>query len=139
MLEFPYLDLPGGVSRPIIPVVLHGPSGKRLLDGLLDTGSDRTLFPQREAQIVGLPLPDNPDGHIRTAGGVSIPYRLSDAVLELRASATVVRWRASVAFAEAPLQIIHLGHRGFLEYFRSTFHGPGKRIVLERQPNLPNA
>lgn len=63
MLEFPYLQLPGGVTRPIIPVVLEGPSGRRLLDGLLDSGSDRTLFPRREAQAVGLQLPPNPDWH----------------------------------------------------------------------------
>ncbi len=80
MLEFPYVELPGRISRPIIAVVLEGPTGRRLLDGpldgRLDTGSDRTLFPQREAQAVGLQSPANPDGHIRTAGGVSIAYRL---------------------------------------------------------------
>jgi hypothetical protein len=138
MMEFPYLDLPGGISRPIIAVMLEGPTGKRLLDGLVDTGSDRTLFPEREAQAVGLQLPADPDGHIRTAGGVSIPYRVSDAVFKLRASASVIRWRASIAFAESPLQIIHLGYRGFLEYFRCTFYGPEKKIALEPQPNLTN-
>ena len=50
MFEFPYMQLPGGILRPMIAVVIEGPSGRRLLDGLLDTGSDRTIFPQREAR-----------------------------------------------------------------------------------------
>jgi hypothetical protein len=105
----------------MIAVGLEGPTGRRLLDGLLDSGSDRTLFPEREARAVGLQLPANPDGRIRTAGGISIPYRLADAALELRASATIVRWHAPIAFAESPLQIIHLGYRGFLEFFHCSF------------------
>ena len=139
MLEFPYLQLPGGVTRPIIPVVLEGPTGRRLLDGLLDTGCDRTLFPRREAQAVGLQLQSNPDGHMRTAGGVAIPYRLVDGVLELRASRLVVRWQTSIAFADHPLQIIHLGVRGFLEHFHGSFLGPEKRVVLVPQSSLPHA
>jgi hypothetical protein len=95
--------------------------------------------PAFEAQAVGLALPANPDGHIRTAGGVAIPYRLADTVLELRRAATVVRWHASVAFAPEPLQIVHLGYRGFLEYFACTFHGPDRKIVLDPQPGLPVA
>lgn len=63
MLEFPFVALPGGVERPIIPVILEGAAGRRLLDGLLHTGADRTLFPEREAKAVGLRLPAMPDGH----------------------------------------------------------------------------
>ena len=60
MFEFLYMQLPGGILRPMIAVVIEGPSGRRLLDGLLDTGSDRTIFPQREAQVLGIPLPTKP-------------------------------------------------------------------------------
>ncbi|MBI1904262.1 MAG: hypothetical protein HYS13_24470 [Planctomycetia bacterium] len=136
MLEFPYASLPGGIARPILAVVLEGPTGRRLLDGLLDSGSDRTLFPESEARAVGLRLRARPDGSIRTAGGVSIPYRLADAVLELRASSTVLRWRTSIAFAPDPLQIIHLGYRGFLQFFHCTFQGPEKKILLDPRPAL---
>jgi hypothetical protein len=139
MLDFPYVTLPGGIERPMLPVILEGPVGRRLLDGLLDSGCDRTLFPEREARAVGLQLPARPDGHIRTAGGVAIPYRLAETVLELRRSATVVRWRTSIAFAPEPLQIIHLGYRGFLQYFHGTFEGPEKRVMLDPRPGLPVA
>ena len=137
MLDFPYMTTPGGVIRPIIAVVLQGPTSQRLLDGLLDTGSDRTVFPEREAAAVGISLPTSPDSSFKTAGGVSIPYRLADAVLELRAAAATVRWKATVAFADDPLTIIHLGHRGFLEFFRATFHGPERKVSLDPQPTLP--
>jgi hypothetical protein len=124
MLDFPYMQLPGGIKRPIIAVTLQGPSGKRLIDGLLDTGSDRTLFPQREAKAIGIQLPAKADGSIKTAGGMSIAFRMAEVVLELRAAALLARWKAAVAFAEDPLSIVHLGTRGFLEYFHSTFMGP---------------
>lgn len=139
MVEFPYMRLPGGILRPTIPVVIHGPTGKRLLDGLLDTGSDRTISPQREATAIGIQLPLSPDGHIRTAGGLAIAYRLADTVLELRVSGASVRWTASVAFAEDPLNIIHLGNRGFLEFFHCTFQGPEKKVVLDARPSMPPA
>ena len=139
MFEFPYMQLPGGILRPMIAVVIEGPSGRRLLDGLLDTGSDRTIFPQREAQVLGIPLPTKPDGVIKTAGGVAIAYRLAEVVLELRASGNVVRWKTAVAFAEEPLTILHLGTRGFLEYFHTTFRGPESQVVLVPCLSLPVA
>lgn len=139
MLEFPYMILPGRITRPMIAVVIEGPTGKRLLDGLLDTGSDRTIFPQREAQSIGIQLPKNPDGSIKTAGDVSISYRLAEAVLELRAPGSSVRWKTMVAFAEDPLSIIHLGYRGFLEYFDCTFQGPAQNVILDPRPGLPAA
>jgi hypothetical protein len=139
MLEFPYMQLPGGITRPIIAVVLEGPIGRRLLDGLLDTGSDRTIFPQREAAAVGISLPQSPDGSFKTAGGTPIAYRLAQVVLELRSSGLLVRWRTEVAFAEDPLSLIHLGTRGFLEFFHSMFMGPEKKIILAPCPSLPSA
>jgi hypothetical protein len=119
------MQLPGGVVRPIIAVSIEGPRGRRLLDGLLDTGSDRTIFPVREARSIGVSLPAAADGSFKTAGGVSIAYRLAEIVMELRGNGTIVRWKSSVAFADSPLTLIHLGTRGFLEYFHCTFMGPG--------------
>ena len=92
-----------------------------MLDGLLDTGSDRTIFPQREALSIGVQLGGRPDGSVKTAGGGSIPYRLAEVALELRAIGSTVRWKSSVAFADDPLSIIRLGYRGFMEFFHCTF------------------
>lgn len=133
------MQLPGGMARPMIAVVTEGPNGRRLLDGLLDSGCDRTICPRREARSIGLRLPRKADGTIKTAGGVAIEYRLADVVWELRASGTVVRWRASTTFADDPLNLIHLGMRGFLEYFHCTFLGPEKKVWLEPQDLLPKA
>ena len=139
MFVFPYMQLPGGISRPMIAVVVEGPRGRRLLDGLLDTGSDRTIFPQREAQVLGIPLPAHANGIIKTAGGVSIAYRLAEVTLELRAAGVTIRWKTPVAFAEEPLSILHLGTRGFLEFFHTTFRGPENQVSLVPQPSLPVA
>ena len=137
MLEFPFMSLPGGITRPIVAVEVEGPSGCRILDGLLDTGSDRTILPSREASAIGIALPSTPDGWFKTAGGVSIPYRLDEVVLELRASGSTIRWKTSVAFADDPLSLIHLGQRGFLEFFHTTFMGPEKKVLLEPRSSLP--
>jgi hypothetical protein len=139
VLEFPYMQLPGGIARPIVAAVLEGPTGRRLLDGLLDTGSDRTIFPQREAKAIGVRLPATPYGTIKTAGGVAIAYRVAEVVLELRAAGAVVRWKTPAAFAEDPLSVIHFGTRGFLEYFHSTFMDPEGKVVLDPQQSLPLA
>ena len=138
MLVFPYMQLPGGILRPVIPVIVEGPSGRRIVDGLLDTGSDRTLFPERIAVAIGLKLPTAVSGTIKTAGNVSIGYRLGHVVLELRDSQRTVRWKAEVAFAAAPLQLIHLGQRGVLEFFHAAFQGPQRQIVLDPQASLPS-
>lgn len=139
MLDFPYMRLPGGITRPIIAVAIEGPSGKRLLDGLVDSGSDRTIFPQREAKSLGIQLPIMADGSIKTAGGAAIAYRLADAVLELRATGSLVRWKTPVAFAEDPLSLIHLGTRGFLQYFHCMLMGPEERVLLDPRSSLPTA
>src|SRR5437762_2101998 len=127
MLEFPYMAGAGGIVRPLIAVAIEGPRGRRLVDGLLDTGADRTLFPLREAEEIGIQLPAQTSGIVKAADGVAIAYRLADVVLELRSHGSIVRWKASVGFAEPPLSLIHLGTRGFLEYFHCTFFGPEKR------------
>jgi hypothetical protein len=137
VLEFPYMQLPGGIVRPIIAVAIEGQRGRRLLDGLLDTGSDRTIFPAREAQSIGVQLPASADGSFKTAGGVSIAYRLAEVILELRGAGLVVRWKSPVAFADSPLNLIHLGNRRFLEYFHCTFMGPERKIMLDPRPTLP--
>lgn len=137
MIVFPYMHLPGGISRPIIAVAMEGPAGRRLVDGLVDTGSDRTIFPEREAAAIGIRLGANPDASIRTAGGVSIAYRLADVTLELRGAGSVLRWKTSIAFADDRLTVVHLGYRGFLEYFHCTFQGPERMVLLDPRPSLP--
>jgi Aspartyl protease len=139
MLEFPNMHLPGGISRPIIAVVIEGPSGRRLVDGLLDTGSDRTIFPQREAKAIGIQLPAQVDGAINTAGGATIAYRMVEVVLEIRTIGSVARWKTPVAFAEDTLSLVHFGTRGFLQYFHSTFMGPEEKVLLDARPSLPSA
>ncbi len=137
MLEFPYMELGGGIARPIIAIGIEGPKGKHLLDGLVDSGADRTMFPQRDAAVFGIELPTSIDGVIKTAGGILIGYRSAEVVLELRGTNVSIRWKTSVAFAESPLTIIHLGTRGFLEYFHCTFLGPEKTVRLAPCASLP--
>jgi len=70
---------------------------------------------------------------------IAIAYRLAWVILELRASGSLARWKTSIAFAEEPLSLIHLGTRGFLEYFHCTFMGPERKILLDPRASLPTA
>jgi hypothetical protein len=128
--------------RPLVPIRIHGPLGFRDLQGLVDTGSEFTLFPIQWAGFIGvvtagggLPL----DG----LGAGKLLAHFAQVTLELRkkrrgAWATHV-WRAWVGFS-ADLRVV-LGQDGFLQYFTATFackagpqHQPFQQHVT-LQPN----
>jgi hypothetical protein len=44
------------VPRPIVPVLVTGPTGSRLRDGLLDTGADETILEPSMAPSIGVDL-----------------------------------------------------------------------------------
>ena len=131
MLQYSFMRVSDEVVRPIIPVIFEGPRERNIQDGLLDTGADRTILPERQARRLGVTLPAEPDGIARAAGGGALEYRLAEVTIELRAAGQIVRWKASVGFTEQPIAITHLGYRGFPEFFHSTFQGPEEMILLE--------
>jgi hypothetical protein len=124
MIRFPYKAIvvrgtrSGGsetVYRPLIPVLLHGPAGYEDLRGLVDTGSDDTLFPDDLVRSLGLVL--NPNEHAVIAGieGSMTVVRYGMVDLEIPGQGGGYRWSARVGFHAGPR--IVLGHSGFLEFF----------------------
>jgi len=138
MLEFPYMQLPGGVFRPIIAVILEGPNGWRLLDGLLDTGADRTIFPQREAKAVGIALPVQADGILLTASGGAIALSIGERYLGIALCAFVRALESQRRVCRRPLAANPPGHAWTPRILSLHFHGPGKKDCTRPSP-LPAA
>jgi len=104
--EFPFMQLPSGIVRPIITVSIHGPRRSWALDGLIDSGADRSVFPSRVARQFAWHSQGARMGDFSTAAGATMPFRLADATLELRTPGCAVRWRATIAFADEPLSTV---------------------------------
>ena len=86
-------------ARPIIPLILMSPAGERVLvDALVDTGADITLFSETVAEALGVDLTNIPESPIRTPLGHAGTYRAVELSLELRRHPDVLQWRGIVGF-----------------------------------------
>ncbi len=132
--KIPQTALGGGTVRyrPIMAVGISGPSGNWILDGLLDTGSDDTIFPEWVAAVIGLDMHQAIDQEIHLAGRGkplrcrywSTKLRLTDGLQE------TYEWNATVGFVAIPLKCPLLGQAGFLQYFDVTFQGADHGAIL---------
>lgn len=139
-MRFPYQSYPVrgigaahvvAVHRPSIPIRVIGPAGEAVAYGLVDTGADETLFPDRFLGPLGVVV--RPGDHatiVANDGGVVlVRYGMVD--LELRRRDVAYRWSARVAFYSGTRAL--LGHAGCLEYFTATFNG--QRRYVSMTPN----
>ncbi len=128
----PVVPLGGRWSRPrpIIDVTILGPSDSRLLDALLDSGADDTVFPERVASVLGIDLANALPGVAEGAGGMPIPVRYAQATLRITDGVEQREWTAWVAFTSARMNRPLLGFAGFLQFFTATFHGDREEVEL---------
>ena len=144
MLRFAYQSEPiQGVSppslqpnalerwRPLIPVAVVGPTGKRRYypRALLDSGADDSVFPLSATTILGVTLrPES--GHGIRWRGQSYALRFGDLTLELDDGIQVFRWSAVIGFSPAPIRYPILGTAGCLQYFDAGFLGDQRVVEL---------
>jgi hypothetical protein len=122
--------------RPVTSILLAGPRGDRLWDGLLDTGADATIFHETAASRAGIDLTGAEEREIELIGRptpirfryASVKMRITDGLRE------TYEWTAVVGFTASRLQYNLLGHGGFLEFFDVEFRGADREVVL-----IPNA
>jgi hypothetical protein len=139
-VRFPYLERRPGTFRPHVAVVVRSPHKTALADGLLDTGADRTVLTPKIATRLGLDFDALPGQYvIQSATGHDVQCKLVQLVLELRRDGQAVSWAADVAVTKAPLQSALWGMKGFLEFFRAEFDGPGRAVTLTPGLNFPAA
>lgn len=131
---------PGGVSaryRPIVALRVAGQSGSRVLDALLDCGSDDTLLSAYLAARLGIDLAGAPEGEAGASGGVPVPYQYARVVLRLTDAYEECEWSAIVGFVASPMRWAILGHAGALQFFDVRLLGAQLEVVMEPNSTFP--
>jgi predicted aspartyl protease len=124
-----------------LAVLLTGPADTKLRDGLLDTGSDDTVFTEALAALLGVDLSQAEERQL-TLTGRPQPVRCRYASVQLRITDGVqetYEWTAIVGFVSARLHYNLLGHAGFLQFFEAGFRGPAREVVLFPGSSFPGS
>ena len=130
-MQFP-TTLRRGSYRPLIAVRLLAEDGRYILiDALIDTGADVSLFPQHLAEQLGFDMSRPADGTVSAAVGGECEYRLRELTLELRRFPEVIRWRAPVGFTDRAMSYGILGTRSFFEFFRLEYDARSGFVAIE--------
>jgi hypothetical protein len=121
------------VFRPMIPIHLFGPAGRHELTGMVDTGADDTLIPERFIGRLGVVI--LPGDYAATGGieGSMALVRYGTIDLAIPGAGGDYRWSAKVGFHAG--EKVVLGHGGFLEYFTANFNGRGRHLTLTPNGN----
>lgn len=119
------------VPRPLLVVLITGPSGSRLREGLLDTGADETILDPSVASQIGADLTHALEREVNLVGRgrircryVSVQLRITDGVAE------TYEWDTFVGFAPFPVLRGLLGFAGFLQFFDAAFRGADQEVTL---------
>lgn len=118
--------------RPVLAVRIAGPTRSLLLDGLLDTGSDDTVFEEWVAATIGLDLSHCPERHVGLVGRSNL-VRCRYAPVDLCITdglRETYRWTTLVGFVATHLRYSLLGYAGCLQFFDATFRGSDQEVVL---------
>ena len=137
----PVRSLGGRYSRPrpMVPITVIGPTGSYLIDGLIDSGSDETIFPDFVAGIIGIDLSGATSLSTHGIGGTAVGVRSFDVTLRIAGSHEQHEWSAVVGFAPLARRTAMLGFAGFLQYFTACFHGDLEFVELTTNALYPGS
>lgn len=125
--------------RPEVTVRIAHAGAAIAVDGLVDTGSDLTIFPLSLAKQLGIAVTPAREGTARVFGGQPVGLFTGMVVLEL-VQGEVLRWKDYVwfcDFGQPKDQTVVLGHAGFLDYFLAEFDGRASVLRLTPNDELP--
>jgi hypothetical protein len=137
----PILSLGGSLFhyRPVIPVRLTGPRGGWATDGLLDTGSDATIFEEHLAGSVGVDLTGVEERQVALVGRPA-PVRCRYASVQLQITdglRETYEWTAIMGFASTRLRYNLLGQGGCLQFFDVELRGADREVILIPNRSFP--
>jgi hypothetical protein len=126
----PVLSLGGRAvrPRPLVPVTLIGPAKNVLLDAVVDTAADDTVFAESTAVALGLDLTNAPAGTAVGVGGSPVPVQFVEIGLRLTDGQEVREWRAMVGFTRAKFRYPMLGFAGCLQFFDTLFRVAAEEV-----------
>lgn len=149
-MRFPYssviLPEPGTgdlliMHRPEIPVKVFGSRGAVPVIGLVDTGSDYTIFPKSVAEYLDIQVQPATDSSANVFGGHSVELFSGEVELKLTGESEEITWKTMVNFFDFGStgdQTAILGRAGFLDFFTATFDGYEAALTLLPNPDLPS-
>jgi predicted aspartyl protease len=148
-MKFPYrVDLarspetgePELLLRPVVPIHIVGQRRSGTYWALVDTGSDKTVFPQSLATDLGIELSDGRGPGLTAYGGQNLTVKFGTVEVSLSQENESVRWMLKAQFVECTSsdeEVILLGHDGFLEFFVATFDGMQAEVMLVPTVDFP--
>ena len=116
--------------RPLIDLDIIGPKNTRDVVGLLDTGSDDTIFPEYIARRIGIDLAHAPSGLVSGLGKSQVAVRYAQVQMRIVVATETREWPAIIGFAPHAMPYALLGFAGFLQFFTATFHGDLEQVEL---------
>ena len=128
------------LRRPEMPVTIVGPSSSATYIGLVDIGSDNTIFPQSVANLLGIATQPSTGPSATAFGGSRIALETGEANLRIEADRESASWRATISFFDFPTadeETVILGHAAFLDYFTAIFDGKAGVLTLLPNDELP--
>lgn len=120
----------GVVPKPIVPIIVEGPTSFVETRALVDTGASLSVLERWIANWIGLDLSDSESIEISTATGEPFRARLGVVELSLQSDDDFCRWQSTVAFADVSLGDQILGFAGGLQHFDVTFLGRQRLVQL---------
>jgi len=131
----------GGASHlylPMFAISVVTPSGRHVIDGMVDSGATDVVFPSHVPNQVGLNLANAPVGQAMQAGGAVLAFRYAQVRLFLSDGREGYEWDAVVGFLASPRKpYALLGHAGFLNFFDVLLRGAAKETVVDPKAAFP--
>jgi hypothetical protein len=132
-MRSPAIALGGQATRPkpLVPITLLGAVNTRVIQGLLDTAADDTVFPESLATLLGIDLSNAPEAEASGIGGLpAARLRFAQVTLRLATPGEQREWPAMVSFTASRLRFPLLGFAGVLQFFDADFRGEREEVEL---------
>jgi hypothetical protein len=105
-MRFHYVQVPPARQhRPFVPVRIQGPHGwSEPIAAIISSGSDVTVFPQEDADLLGIDLTATPEEEALLDNSLAIRYRPARVRIQVAdGSGERCEWDTTVGFTAFPL------------------------------------